>query len=51
MLTTLYLLWCIDPLLNGESVNGSRYLVTAGKHVNNIWAIARQQRITTIENC
>jgi hypothetical protein len=35
-------LWLIDPLLSGDSVNSSRCLITAGKHVNNTRAIARQ---------
>jgi hypothetical protein len=34
--------WRIEPLLSGDSVNISRCLVAAGKHVNNTRVIARQ---------
>jgi hypothetical protein len=39
-------LWRIDPLPSCDSVNSGRYLVTAGKHVNNIRTIVTQPPIT-----
>jgi hypothetical protein len=43
------MLWHIDQLLSGDSVNSSHCLVTASKHVNNMRAIAMKLPLTIIE--
>jgi hypothetical protein len=52
-LVLIYVLWRVAPLLgkDHEKEYALRCFVAAGKHGNNIRAIAKQPPITTIENC